>query len=301
MYNIYASEVGFSSKKNNIYLSSTKEIKLRDSIYFYDGELECLKPMQINGDIEKSGFFLNFTLQGKYAFKMQKQDTQAIACNRTIITNFNHFHGTSIIFNEAKHRNLGIYIRYSFLQEHFPAIYEKLGNKDFSLLKNSPTSPKTLFCLREILNNQHQGEFSKIYLESKTLEILTYELEGLFRDKRADISLDEYDKNAINTAKEILLNEYANPPSILNLAKRVKINDFKLKKAFKLLFGKTPYEIVREKRLLEAKKMLESSDYNISEISNLIGIKNQGYFSRLFFQRFKILPKDLMKCRKYYI
>lgn len=299
MYNIYASEVGLSTAKDNLYLSNIKETKLRESIYFYDAIFECQKSMKIHSDVEKKGFFLNFTLQGSCSINT-KNDVKNMINNQTTITNFYNILKTSVIFEEGKHRNLGIYIQHNFLKEHFPIIYQKLENKDFVILKNTITSPKTLFCLREILNNQHQGEFGAIYLESKTLEILTYELERLNDDKKADIFLDEYDKKAIFTAKEILLNEYANPPSILILAKRVRINDFKLKKAFKLLFNKTPYEIVREKRLQVAKNLLQSSEHSISEIANLIGIKNQGYFTKIFFQEFKTLPKDLIKSRKYY-
>ncbi|MGN0426652.1 MAG: helix-turn-helix domain-containing protein [Agathobacter sp.] len=64
---------------------------------------------------------------------------------------------------------------------------------------------------------------------------------------------------------------------------------------FKEYTGQTPLQYILEIRLTNAKKMLETTDYSISEISASVGYENALYFSRLFHKHIGVSPKEYRK------
>ncbi len=52
--------------------------------------------------------------------------------------------------------------------------------------------------------------------------------------------------------------------------------------------------------MIEAKRLLELSEYNINEIALKVGYRHSCNFTTAFLKRFGVRPKDVMKSRKYY-
>jgi transcriptional regulator GlxA family with amidase domain len=67
------------------------------------------------------------------------------------------------------------------------------------------------------------------------------------------------------------------------------------KREFKKYFDDTPAHYIRNKRLKKAADLLRHSSLTVSEISFQIGYEDPSYFSRLFLQKFNILPSDYRK------
>lgn len=61
-------------------------------------------------------------------------------------------------------------------------------------------------------------------------------------------------------------------------------------RSFKRLFGVTPYQVLKEKRLQEAKRLLRMTDLPVTEICLEVGFQSHGSFSSLFTQRFGVTP-----------
>ena len=169
-------------------------------------------------------------------------------------------------------------------------------------LYNDQMKLKTQTLAYDILNSPYTNKLDKLYIESKVLELIHNELATLLsqKDENTTIKFSKQDKEAIYHAREILLNSLSNPPSMKELAKIVAINDLKLKMGFRKFFNQTPYSISLEYRLQEAKKLLQTSEMNINEIAEHIGYKHATNFSNIFYKKFGIRPKELMKSRKYY-
>jgi AraC-like DNA-binding protein len=72
------------------------------------------------------------------------------------------------------------------------------------------------------------------------------------RDEKRSRVLSKSDANKIKRAEEILLQQMDSPPSLLELAKKVDLNDYKLKLGFKELFGTSAFAYLREKRMEQA-------------------------------------------------
>lgn len=141
---------------------------------------------------------------------------------------------------------------------------------------------------------------NRLPVESCVLELLSINLERLLYDGCV-ISVDGLSKtevDSLNCARDILLSRPEAPPSLLELSRLVHLNDCKLKKAFKLLFGKTVYEYVREQRLEKAFELPDTGKCNVSEAAFSVGYTNISHFSEAFQKKYGVLPKEVKKERR---
>lgn len=133
-----------------------------------------------------------------------------------------------------------------------------------------------------------------LYLESQILELihsaltLQSPLETEVRDQEIRLSLD--DVKSLEKAKKLLLHSLQTPPSIKELAYKSAINEFKLKKGFKTLFGTTIYGMLHTHRLEQAKTLLQHNDMSVQEAAKMVGYKSFSHFSKIFKERYGFLP-----------
>ena len=69
-------------------------------------------------------------------------------------------------------------------------------------------------------------------------------------------------------------------------------------RSFKQFTGFTPLQYILSLKLLNAQILLESTDYTIKEISNIVGYENQLYFSRLFKKQKGMSPQEYRNCSR---
>lgn len=64
---------------------------------------------------------------------------------------------------------------------------------------------------------------------------------------------------------------------------------------FKKYTGFTPMQYVLSLRITNAENLLETTEYNIAEISNIVGYENPLYFSRIFKKQKGLSPSEYRK------
>ncbi|MCF8714715.1 response regulator [Joostella atrarenae] len=79
------------------------------------------------------------------------------------------------------------------------------------------------------------------------------------------------------------------------LASELFLSRSQLYRKVKALTGVTVNEFIRKIRLEKAKELLESGDYNISEVTYKVGFSSPSYFTKCFKTYFNIQPSDLKK------
>ncbi len=104
-------------------------------------------------------------------------------------------------------------------------------------------------------------------------------------------SLKPDDVDRIYQARDILLQCLDNPPSLIELARQVGLNDCTLKRGFRQVFGTTAFGYLHNYRLEQARQLLEERRLNISEIAQAIGFANRSHFASAFRKKFGITPK----------
>lgn len=139
--------------------------------------------------------------------------------------------------------------------------------------------------LRQILQCPHQGLMKQMYLESKAVELITLHFQQFQDQDIRDRSLTANnlsDVEKIYQAKEILLSNLENPPSLIELARQVGLNDFKLKCGFRQVFGTSAFKYLHDYRLEQARQLLVSGEMKVEEVAFRVGFDSRSYFALAF-------------------
>ncbi|KAM3097195.1 helix-turn-helix transcriptional regulator [Phormidesmis sp. 146-35] len=155
---------------------------------------------------------------------------------------------------------------------------------------------------KQILHCPYQGIAKRMYLESKVLELMalliTQQIE--IQTGERQISLLRPDQiERLHNAKETLLHQLQNPPTLMQLARQVGLNECTLKRGFREVFGKTVYGYVRDHRMKQARSLLEVGEMNITEVARVIGFRDRSAFALAFRKHFGVNPKDYQKQQRF--
>ncbi|BFH61919.1 helix-turn-helix domain-containing protein [Paenibacillus azoreducens] len=89
---------------------------------------------------------------------------------------------------------------------------------------------------------------------------------------------------------EYLSAYYHRSVTVSEAAKAACLSTNHFLRGFKQLFGFTPHQLLKEKRLQEAKKLLCQTDWPVTDICLAVGFQSHGSFSSLFARRFGVSP-----------
>ncbi|MFD0793841.1 helix-turn-helix transcriptional regulator [Mucilaginibacter litoreus] len=131
----------------------------------------------------------------------------------------------------------------------------------------------------------------RILIEAKILEILSIQLHQSEQQKVVE-AFSREDINRLEEAKQIISSNLQNPCSLMELARRTGLNDFKLKKGFKSLFGTTVFGYVTNLRMESAYHQLQNGR-NVGEVAEMVGYKNAHHFTVAFKRKFGFLPSQV--------
>ncbi|BAB74290.1 helix-turn-helix transcriptional regulator [Anabaena sp. FACHB-709] len=196
-----------------------------------------------------------------------------------------------------------IHLEYSELQRLFahqmdllPASFRRMfeKNDDEPEYRNfGITTHEMQIVLRQILNCPYQGLTKQLYLEGKILELLALRLEYLQENPtniNTDNTLKNHQVDGIYHARDILIKNLNNPPSLIDLARLVGLNDCTLKKGFQEVFGTTAFGYLHEYRMEQAKELLLEKEMNVTQVAQVVGYEARTSFIRAFRKKFGVSP-----------
>ena len=189
------------------------------------------------------------------------------------------------------------------LGEDFPdliALLESVEKGQSTTLSLLPVtvSPAQLRTLHSIIDCPYTDDMRRMYMQSKVAILLLQSLEHLITRpcaKETDIHLGRYDLEKIHQSREYLLCNIENPPTLKELAHKMGINDFKLKKGYKQVFGTTIFGDFNKVRMEKAREYLLETSKSISDISLLTGYQDPPNFIRAFKAYYGVAPNQFRK------
>ncbi|MEM9163802.1 MAG: AraC family transcriptional regulator, partial [Cyanobacteria bacterium P01_F01_bin.4] len=153
-------------------------------------------------------------------------------------------------------------------------------------------TPAMTIALQQILHCPYQGITKQLYLESKALELITLQLHQVNENQpTTSLKLDDIDR--IYLARDILIRNLDDPPSLLSLAKQAGINSFKLKQGFREIFNTTVFGYLHTYRMEEARRLLGLGELSVTQVAQSVGYSHPGKFAAAFKKKFGINPKAL--------
>jgi len=179
-----------------------------------------------------------------------------------------------------------------------PQFLESIKNKECTKLFEKPIAidVKSEQLIQEIINLPFKGNISRIYLQSRAIELLIIAIKKAMMISNSLICSSRFcqkDKQILMAIKEHIEKNPAAHYELLTLARNFGINDFKLKKGFKELFGYTVFQYILCQRMERAQYLILNTDLEIKEISGILGYKYPQYFSKLFLKYYQLLPNQM--------
>ena len=156
-----------------------------------------------------------------------------------------------------------------------------------------PTTVAMQMAVQQILQCPFQGLTQRMYLESKVWELMALQLAQTLDSNRfeKDVKpLKPEDIERIHYAKDLLTSRLCHPPSLIELARLVGINDCKLKAGFRQVFGTTVFGYLHNCRMERSRQLLEAGEMTVSEAARAVGFVSRGHFAASFKRRFGVNP-----------
>ena len=167
---------------------------------------------------------------------------------------------------------------------------KSLNQKHYSenLISNS-----ILIVLNQIIKNDMDNSTRSLLYKAKI-----YELFSLIFKKTKEIDLDQCpflnnDENLkkIAKAKDVILKDIKNPPSLIELSKTIDLSLKNLKKGFKEIYGKPVYKYLFDFKMERAKQLLSNGNLNVNEVSYELGYSSSSHFIAAFKKKYGITPR----------
>ncbi len=154
-------------------------------------------------------------------------------------------------------------------------------------------TPEMQNAVYKIFNTLYTGTARVLFLNSQITELLAHFFAYISNNKKETIKKSE--KERLHNAKDIISNNIATPPTLNELSKMIGLNNNKLKKNFKELFGVPVFKYLQNERLTKAHALLSNSEMNIQEISWYVGYQSMSSFSNAFLKKFSVRPSEIKK------
>jgi AraC-like DNA-binding protein len=170
-------------------------------------------------------------------------------------------------------------------------------NRNKKYYKDGKISPSMAIVLNQLMSFNLNSSIKSLYFKGKA-----YELLSLFfnRSEDADIEqcpflVDEVNVAKLKKAKDIVIANMAEPPSLQELADSIGLSLKKLKEGFKQIYGDTVYSFLFDYKMEVARKLLESGNHNVNEVGLKVGYSTASHFIAAFKKKFGTTPKKYIQ------
>ena len=176
--------------------------------------------------------------------------------------------------------------------EYIPFLSEKNKNKKY--YDNTEIKNSVLFVLQEIFAADSNSSIKDLYLKGKTYELLSLQFDSgkKTNDEYCPFLVDDREVLKIRKAKDIIISNMSEPPTLQKLANEVGLNLKKLKEGFKQIYGDTVYSFLFDYKMEYARKLLESNRFNVNEVGIQVGYSTSSHFIAAFKKKFGTTPKQ---------
>jgi AraC-like DNA-binding protein len=156
-----------------------------------------------------------------------------------------------------------------------------IENRDKQYYKDAPLSPGMMIVLNQLENYSVANTIRNLYYKAKA-----YELLSLYFNKAAGPDVeqcpflnDEENVLKIRKAKDIIIANMAEPPSLQELSREINLSLKKLKEGFKQIYGDSVFSFL--------------FDY-VNEVGLRVGYSTSSHFIAAFKKKFGTTPKKYL-------
>lgn len=153
-------------------------------------------------------------------------------------------------------------------------------------------TPEMIRVINSLIHNPYKSKNLNLFTASQVNVLLLQTLHKVNKEdqKQNQIRLTLSDKEKLTVAKNYLVKHLDELVYIKQLAQIAGMNDNKLKRGFKQLFGNTISTYHEDLRLQKAMRLMIETDMPVEEIAYSVGYRNAAHFSDKFKRKFQFPP-----------
>ncbi|WP_291870573.1 AraC family transcriptional regulator [Maribacter sp.] len=285
--------------EENVASGSFKEVLIEQGFYVLKIQNDSAEVQKVIRDINSTFIQFHFCLkghakfvfnEGRYALDVSEENSLLLYNTQVDLPMNLELHPNSwlvsVVMTIQKFHSL-----FSSEANYIPFLSQEFKEKKY--YSQDPVSPAIAVVLSQIMNYNLHPSIKKLYMNGKV-----YELISLYFNKSTDADIeqcpflvDEDNVLRIRKAKEIMINQMAEPPSLPDLAKQVGISLKRLKEGFKQIYGDSVYSFLFDYKMEHARRLLESGQHNVNEIGLRIGYSTSSHFIAAFKKKYGTTPK----------
>ena len=152
-------------------------------------------------------------------------------------------------------------------------------------------SPDMSTIVDQVFENKYHGKTKMMFFRSQMTLLLSHFFGHLATMQTEQLKKPEQKK--LHLAKEILLQNLENPPSLSELSKKIGLNSYALKKDFKVLFGVPVFKYLQNQRLETANDLIRTKNASVQEAAWHVGYDSLSSFSNAFAKKFGYRPSQI--------
>ncbi|WP_299108017.1 AraC family transcriptional regulator [uncultured Winogradskyella sp.] len=275
------------------------EISIEDGFILLTSKNDGDIPKVIEREIDSSYIQFHFCIKGSAAFMFNEGNYTLNIAEETSLLLYNpqrdlpihlelkpHSWLVSLVISIKKFHSL-------FSDDANYVTFLTDDNKDKKYYKDGKISPSIAVVLNQMISFNLNSSIKSLYFKGKA-----YELLSLFfnRSEDADIEqcpflVDEVNVAKLKKAKDIIIANMAEPPTLQELADDIGLSLKKLKEGFKQIYGDSVFSFLFDYKMEVARKLLESGDYNVNEVGLKVGYSTGSHFIAAFKKKFGTTPK----------
>lgn len=287
------------SEKKNIAGGATQITKVEDGFFILKFQNDSSEIQNFVHEIDSSCIQFHFTVKGESKFLFNAGGYGIPLAQENSL----------LLYNPQRDLPLNLYLEpnswvvslvisikkfHSLFSEEADYIpFLSLENRDKKFYKDASVSPSMAVVLNQLLNFNSTPSIKKLYFRSKA-----YELLSLYFNQTEDPDLeqcpfltDEENIFKIRKAKDIVINNLADPPGLQELADEIGLSLKKLKEGFKQIYGDSVYSFLFDYKMEFARKLLDTGEYNVNEVGLKLGYSTASHFIAAFRKKFGTTPK----------
>ena len=157
-------------------------------------------------------------------------------------------------------------------------------NTAFSAAEQSlDITPRMHYLITSIKKDKDINPLQGLLLQSKILELLALQLEQFIDTGKAkEVYINNDDMHKLYALKKYLDKNFLCILSLTQLSRIACLNEFKLKKGFKHIFGETVFGYIKKLRMNYAAALLHDTSASVDEVADILGYQHTHHFSKAF-------------------
>ncbi|WP_142784588.1 helix-turn-helix transcriptional regulator [Changchengzhania lutea] len=271
-------DVTFKEVTKIIFVSQNR--KLVEFIFVSEGSLEF--GYSTNKELSTFNRYQNIIISDKKA----KRKTFVFPKDKAVKTNIIQLDTSDYLGKKNNNiKYLDKVLSQLFNKENDTVSYQHLGNYNLKIADQ----------IKQMSNSHDEGIIRTLSIEGQINLIMAMQILEHQNFQSKTVLPDTLSSSHIKKIHELtsyISDNLSEPLSVTALSTLSGLGPKKLQSGFQVLFSKSVNEYIRDLKLEVARDQLLKTDLTISEIVYGIGLRSRSYFSKIFIERYGILPSQ---------